>query len=78
MTAKIPYLSGIVNNLPSTNKDTLRGRLAISAPFQTTDDIFQVRALRHRAISSYDVLHERGFPMDVFAFGPSLRTARTG
>ncbi|KAL8791335.1 MAG: hypothetical protein Q9195_005954 [Heterodermia aff. obscurata] len=70
MIQAIPHLAGTVITLPPTNeKDPKRGRLAIAAPFHSTAETFRIRDLRRRAdIPSYEVLRDRGFPMDVFAF----------
>ena len=69
MIQKIPHLAGTVSTLPLPCTATPRGRLAIAPPFHpTTDEIFYIRDLRTRSMSSYDVLRARGFPMDVFAF----------
>ena len=68
MTKKIPHLAGTVKNLPPTNESPVHGRLAIVPPIWDTDDIFYIRDLRHQDIPHYNVLRERGFPMDVFAF----------
>lgn len=71
MMEAMPILSG---TLKPFYHPLQSGRLAITAPWNTIADIFQVKDLSHHGIS-YDELRSRHFPMDAFEFEEVLSIA---
>jgi hypothetical protein len=68
MMEAMPILRGTLKPLSHTFQS---GRLAITAPWNSITDIFQVKDLSHHGIS-YGELRRRHFPMDAFKFGEVL------
>lgn len=67
----LPLLAGTVNHLHSTKQ---RGRLAITAPFHSVDELFQVKDLTSHPLS-YNDLRLSGFPVNDFRFEDILTIA---
>jgi hypothetical protein len=71
MMEAMPILRGTLKPLSPPSQS---GRLAITAPWNSITDIFQVKDLSHHGIS-YGELRRRHFPMDAFKFGEVLSIA---
>ena len=71
MMEAMPLLSG---TLKPHYHPSQSGRLAITAPWNSIDDIFRVKDLSHHDIN-YEELRRRHFPMDAFEFEDVLSIA---
>lgn len=71
MMEAMPLLSG---TLKPQYHPSQSGRLAITAPWNSIDDIFRVKDLSHHDIN-YEELRRRHFPMDAFEFEDILSIA---